>query len=295
MNLFIRNMKTFLVICCLTATYNSFSQTPFPSLSPKGKLEQKIGLTDITVDYERPAARGRKIFGELVSYDKLWRTGAGHCTKIRFSKAVVINNKKIDEGTYSVFTIPNLDEWTVILNKDTTLYGIASYNQTKDAVRFKIKPHQTDRYYESLTIDIDVIPNNAVVNVSWEKTSISFGVETETDKAADDFTKQYLLSDVSKDSDKYAEAAEYYFYLGKNLDMALMLIDKAIALKNESWYYRQKIDILEKQMKYKEAIECATLAISLDQKRTEWDSVTRQQSETEYKKRIEFFQSQLKK
>jgi tetratricopeptide (TPR) repeat protein len=287
-------MKTLLVICCLTATYSSFSQTPFPSLSPKGKLEQKVGLTDIIVDYERPAARGRKIFGELVMYDKLWRTGAGHCTKIGFSKAVVVNNKKIDKGTYSVFTIPNQHEWTVILNKDTTLYGITSYDETKDVVRFKTKPHPTDRYYESLTIDVDVIPNNAVVNISWEKTGISFGVETETDKTVSDFIHQYLLSDRSKDPDEYAQAAEYYFYLDKNLDQALSLIDKAIAMKNDAWYYRQKIDILEKQKKYKEAIECATLAISLDQKRTEWNSATRQQSETEYKKRIEFFKSRLK-
>lgn len=98
-----------------------------------------------------------------------------------------------------------------------------------------------------------------------------------------------------KNSDEYAGAAEYYFYLDKDLDRAVILIYKAIAMKNESWHYRQKIDILEKQKKYKEAIECATLAISIDQKRAEWDLDTRQQSETEYKKRIEVFKSRLKK
>lgn len=288
-------MKTLIIIVFLIPTTNSFSQAIFPSLSPKGRIEQKIGLTNIIVDYERPAARGRKVFGELVKYDKLWRTGAGNCTKIRFSKPVIIDNKKINEGVYSVFTIPSKNEWIVILNKDTALYGETSYDEKNDLLRFKAKTKSTDRYYESLTIDIDVIPNNAMVYIAWEKTQISFQVETESDKVANDFIQQYLLTDKSKDSDEYAAAAEYYFYLNKNLDQALILIDKAIAKKNESWYYRQKIDILEKQKKYKEAIDCANLAIALDQKRTEWDLKTKQQSKEEYKKRIEILKSRLKK
>jgi hypothetical protein len=288
-------MKTLLIIVFLITTTNSFSQSIFPGLSPKGRIEQMIGLTNITVDYERPAARGRKVFGELVKYKKLWRTGAGNCTKISFSRPVIIDNKKINKGTYSVFTIPNTNEWTVILNTDTTLYGVGSYDERKDLLRFKAKTQSTDRYYESLSIDIDVKPNNAIIYIAWEKTQISFQVETETDKVANDFIQQYLLTDKSKNSDEYAAAAEYYFYLNKDLDRALILIDKAIGKKNESWYYRQKIDILEKQMKYKEAIDCANLAISLDQKRTEWDLKTKEQSEEEYKKRIEFFKSRLKK
>jgi hypothetical protein len=287
-------MKTLLTIVILITTANSFCQSIFPGLSPKGRIEQRVGLTDITVDYERPAARGRKVFGELVKYEKLWRTGAGNCTKIRFSKPVIIDNKKINKGSYSVFTIPNTNEWTVILNIDTTLYGVASYDKRNDAIRFNAKAQSTDRYYESLTIDIDVKPNNAIVYIAWENTQISFQVETESDKVANEFIQQYLLTDKSNDSEEYAAAAEYYFYMNKDLDRALILIDKAIAKKNESWYYRQKIDILEKQMKYKEAIDCANLAISLDQKRTEWDLKSKQQSEEEYKKRIEFFKSRLK-
>jgi tetratricopeptide (TPR) repeat protein len=288
-------MKTLLTIIFLITTTNSFSQLIFPSLSPKGRIEQTVGLTNITVDYERPAARGRKVFGELVKYEKLWRTGAGNCTKITFSQPVIIDNKKINKGTYSVFTIPNTNEWTVILNTDTTLYGVSSYDERNDLLRFKAKTQSTDRYYESLTIDIDVIPNNAIVYIAWEKTQISFQVETESDKIANDFIQQNLLTDKSQDPEEYAAAAEYYFYLDKDLDRALILIDKAIRRKNESWYYRQKIDILEKQMKYKEAIDCANLAISLDQKRTGWDLKTKQQIEEQYKKRIEFFKSRLKK
>jgi tetratricopeptide (TPR) repeat protein len=288
-------MKILLIIYFLTATTVSFSQAIFPGLSPKGRIEQTIGLTNISVDYERPAARGRKVFGELVMYNKLWRTGAGNCTKIRFSKPVTIDNKNISKGTYSIFTIPDTNEWTVILNKDTTLYGTTSYEATKDIARFKVKPHPTDRYYESLTIDIDVVPNNAMVYISWENTQVSFLIKTESDKVVNDFVQQHLLTDKSSNADEYAAAAEYYYFLNKDLDRALLLIDKAIAMKNESWYYRQKVDILELQKKYKEGIDFATLAISIDQKRTDWDSNAKQQSEAEYKKRIELFRSRLEK
>jgi len=287
-------MKTLLTIVFLLTTTNSFSQLIFPSLSPKGRIEQTVGLTNITVDYERPAARDRKVFGELVKYGKLWRVGAGNCTKISFSKPVIIDNKRISKGTYSVFAIPNTDEWTVILNTDTTLYGTSSYDERKDLLRFKVKAQSTDRYYESLTIDIDVIPNNAIVYIAWEKTQISFQVETETDTIVNDFVQQNLLTDKSQDPGDYASAAEYYFYLNKDLDRALLLIDKAIRKKNEAWYYRQKIDLLEKQMKYKEAIDCANLAISLDQERTGWDLKEKQNSKQGYQKRIEFFKSKLK-
>lgn len=287
-------MKILFTFCLQITVTVCFSQTIFPSLSPKGSVVQTIGFTTISVDYERPAARGRKVFGELVKYGSLWRTGAGNCTRIKFSKAVMIDNKNIKQGTYSIFTIPGTNEWTVILNKDTTLYGINAYDAAKDIIRFKVKPQSTGRFYESLTIDIDVVPNDAVVYVSWENTQISFPVKTESDNVVNDFIQQHLLTNRSRDSDQYAAAAEYYYFLNTDLDLALVLIDKAIAMKNESWYYRQKVDILELQKKYKEAIDAATLAISIDQKRVDWDSGSKQQSEAEYKKRIDFYRSQLK-
>ncbi|WP_177222990.1 DUF2911 domain-containing protein [Chitinophaga sp. YR627] len=288
-------MKTLLTIAFLITTTQSFAQSIFPGLSPKGRIEQTIGNTNITVDYERPAARGRKVFGELIRYNNLWRTGAGNCTKITFDKAVTINNKTINKGTYSLFTIPNTNEWTVILNTDTTLYGTSGYDEKKDVIRFKVKAKSTDRHYESLTIDIDVVPNNAVIYIAWEKTQISLPVETESDKVVNDFVQQNLLTDKSTDPDEYATAAEYYFYLDKNLDWAIILVDKAIKMKNDAWYYRQKVDILEKQMKYPEAIDCANLAISLNQQRSDWDLKAKEQSEAQYKKRIEFFRSKVKK
>ena len=288
-------MRTYSLLFFILINYSSFSQANFPELSPKGIVVQKIGLTTISIAYERPASRGRQIFGGLVAYDKLWRTGAGNCTKISFSNPVFINDKKIDRGTYSLFTIPSRKNWTIILNSDTTLYGTSNYNEQKNVVVFQTNSQRSSRFYESLNIDIDVVPNNANIYISWGNTEISFKVDTEIDKFSNEFIEQNLLTDKSKDSDEYARAAEYYYYLNKKLDKALLLIDKALAKKGEAWYYRQKIDILEKQKKYKEAIACSNLAIEVNQKRTEWDEQTKFQNNEELKKRIETFKKNLLK
>jgi hypothetical protein len=269
------------------------AQFTFPNLSPKGRIEQRVGSTDITIEYERPAARGRKVFGDLVPYGKLWRTGAGNCTRIKFSLPVVIANTTLQPGTYSLFTIPGKSEWTVILNSDTSLYGTSSYNQQKDVVRFQVIPTNTNRYYESMNIDLDIIPNTIQLYISWEKTQVSFPIETEIEKNASNFISQQLLTNQSTNPDDYANAAEYHYFLGKDLPLALVLIDKAIQQKKKSWYYRQKIDILEKLKNYKEAIKCAELAISFNQNRTDWDAQTKENSIKEYEQRILYFKSKL--
>lgn len=288
------NIKKYTLLLALFLLLGeSYAQHAFPGLSPKGRIEQRVGTTDISIDYERPAARGRKVFGSLVSYGEIWRTGAGNCTKIHFSKQVEIANKKINAGSYSLFTIPGKTEWTVILNSDTSLYGTSSYDKQKDLIRFTVKSTTTDRYFESVTIDLDIVPNNAVVYISWERTQISFPIETESDKMATDFINKQLLTNLSNNPEDYANAAEYHYYFGKDMELALVLINKAIQQKNEAWYYRQKVDILEKLNKYKEAIECAELAISLNQQRSDWDEASKETSKKEYEQRIRHFKSKL--
>ncbi|HYI79227.1 MAG TPA: DUF2911 domain-containing protein [Chryseolinea sp.] len=258
--------------------FNVTAQVSFPDLSPKGSIRQKVGLTTISVIYERPAARGRKVFGELVPYDKLWRTGAGNCTKIKFSDNVLIENKVILAGTYSLFTIPDLQEWTIILNSDTTLYGTGGYNELKDIVRFRAKAKATERYYESFTIDIDVIPNNAEVNISWEKTNITFEVKTETDKKIAKMVNEQLLSGKIKDPQLLAMGAEYFYFLGRDLETGLALVNQAIDIKTSSWYYALKVDILTKSKRYSEAIE--TLKLNIAYVKTNPENWTKEQLET---------------
>jgi hypothetical protein len=251
-------MRSYLTAFFALLTASLLGQPRFPSLSPEASIRQKVGFTTISVTYERPAARGRTIFGELVPYGKLWRTGAGNCTRIKFDQSVLIGNKPIPARTYSLFTIPDRHEWTIILNSDTTLYGTGGYDEGKNVVRFKVKPIATERYYESLTFDIDVVPNDAELNISWEKTRVAFEIRTATDQQIAKIVNEQLLGK-SKDPQLLAMGAEYYYYLGRDLETGLALINQAIAIKTNSWYYTVKIDILTKTNRYSEAIETLKL------------------------------------
>ncbi len=268
-------MKSFLVVLFSLFTLCSAAQIEFPSLSPKGTVEQKIGLTTISVEYERPTARGRDIFGKLVPYEILWRTGAGNCTKIEFKNEVLIDGKKIPAGQYSMFTIPGMQEWTVILNSDKSLYGTGGYNESKDVIRFKTKAKTTDRYYESLTIDIDITEANAELNISWEKTRIAFEINTQTDKNLKKLVNEQLLSGKVKDPQLLAMGAEYYYFQNKDLETGLKLINKAIDIEKKSWFYGLKTDILSKSKKFKEALE--TLKTGMDYVKTNPENWTEEQ------------------
>ena len=276
-----------------------FSQFRFPELSPKGSITQRVGFTTISVAYERPAARGRKIFGGIVPYKKLWRTGAGYCTKIKFSDSVRINGKSIRAGTYSLFTIPDVNEWTIILNSDSSLYATDGYDALKNVVKFTTPILKSTRYYESLTIDIDVVPNNAMIYIGWEKTLVSFKVETSTERKVKDFIEQMLLTGKSKNADDYATAAEYFLFLNKELDKSLILVNKAIAQDPKSgWSYGLRVDILEKQEKYPEAILAAQAMLEFNQtygKEIGWDAEQQRNAANDGEAKIAVLKKKMKK
>jgi hypothetical protein len=248
-----------LTIVFLFLSRNGLAQ--FPSLSPLAMVEQQIGSTNIRITYERPAIRGRTVFGSLVPYGKVWRTGAGNCTKIRFSQPVRIGETSVAGGTYSMFSVPDIESWTIILNRDTTAYGLSGYTPSNDIVRVNVPVRMTTRLYESFTIDIDVVPNNAMVYLSWANTQVGFLVETGIDSASMDFIKSSLLTKVSPNPDEYAMGAEYLYYLDRDLDFARILISQAITLQKTLWYYRLKIDILERQKKFSDGVAVADEAI----------------------------------
>ncbi len=267
-------MRNLLVVTLMLIRFDLIAQV-FPALSPQGIIHQKVGAVTISVIYERPAARGRKIFGELVPYNELWRTGAGNCTTIKFDGDVLIDNKLIHAGTYSLFSIPDLLNWTVILNSDTTLYGTGGYDERKDIIRFKAKAEVTGRYYESFTIDIDVVPDNAELNISWEKTRVNFVIKTETDKKIAKMVNDRLLSGKIKDPQLLAMGAEYYYFLGRDLETGLALVNRAIDIKPSSWYYSLKVDILLMGKRYTEAIE--TLKFNMAYVKTNPEDWTKEQ------------------
>jgi len=142
------------------------SMAQIPSFSPMGKIQQEVGNTTIEVEYERPQARGRKTYGGLVPWGKVWRTGAGYCTKLRFSEPVRVGKQSVPAGRYALLTIPGKEEWMVMLNTDTTLYSGHKHDPEKDIARFRVRPTTTSRHYEALTFDIDLEGENARLFIS---------------------------------------------------------------------------------------------------------------------------------
>ena len=251
--------KLITAILMLTIVVSANAQTTIPALSAHARTEQQIGFTEITVDYHRPSARGRKIFGGLVPYDWVWKTGGGICTKVTFSDTVLVEEQPVTPGTYSLYSIPREDKWTIILNRDTT----GSYEQHNDVIRFQVKPYTTARLFHALTIDIDFIPEEAKLHIAWENTGVAFTIHTNTDKKLTQLLNRQLASK-NKDAGLFALAAEYYLFRNDQLDQALRLVNRALSLKVDSWYYSLKVDILKKSERYTEALDVLKIAIAHD-------------------------------
>ena len=153
-------------------------------ISPKAFVMQTIGLKDVSISYSRPGVKGRKIWGGLVPYDKVWRAGANEATKFVFASDVLINGKKLPAGSYSFFAIPTKTNWTLIFNKVADQWGAFEYNQAEDAMRFTVKPQQNEftEWLEYNFSDMKVNKdgkNSAVVNLIWEKLKIPFTLEVQ--------------------------------------------------------------------------------------------------------------------
>ena len=242
----------------------AYSQDKFPMFSFPGQIEQIVGFDTISITYERPAVRGREIFGGLVPYGKLWRTGASYATNITFSAPVEVGGEKIPAGSYALFTIPGPDDWTLVLNTDYKQYGAFDYDERKDVVRTQMKVQKSPRFYETFTIDIDVIPNNARVYLSWAETTVSFDVQTTADQKVAEFVKDSLLTGLHPRWQEYSVAGEYYLYQNLDLNEALKLTELGIEKGGKSPAYAARMFVLKALGRYEEAIEMGEAAIQYD-------------------------------
>jgi tetratricopeptide (TPR) repeat protein len=266
---------TVLFIFCKIALH---AQLNLPELSPEGKIFQKAGLTMINIHYGRPAARERKIMGDVVPYNTLWRTGAGKCSTISFDNDVVINNTKISAGIYAILTIPAEKKWTVLFNSDTSkAYGDPrEYDEKTEVLRFTAIPKKTDRFYESLSIDIDVVRNDAVLYLAWENTQINFLIATGSHQKAMAGIEEAIESNPNN-QDILSMASYYYFMNNEDPEKILKWLNMALALGEERWVYHQKVDVLERIKNYNEARKTAQAAIGFltRTKPVEWESSVR--------------------
>jgi hypothetical protein len=234
------------------------AQITLPAPSPKSVVKQTVGLTDITIDYSRPGAKDRKVFGDVVPFDKVWRTGANAATTIEVSDDIQVQGQKLAKGKYSVFTIPGQNEWTIIFNKNLTA-SAETYKESEDALRVKAKPRTSD-FTESFTIAMDSLRNDGGILVfDWEKIEVPVSIKVPTNDKA--------LANIKSSTDGawnlYARGANYY--VENNLDMApaLELVNKSISLKETYYNTWVKAQILAKQGNYKEAATLAEKSMEL--------------------------------
>lgn len=257
-----------IIFTLLLFTVNlGFSQINTPRVSPASEVQQMVGLTEIEIEYSRPSMRGREVFGNLVPFGKVWRTGADNSTKISFDTDVIISGKTIQSGTYSIFSIPNKESWEIIFYSDVELWGVPrdwSENKIVFSSMFDVKKLKKSNTVETFTISFNDLTNNDVnMSISWENTSVDIKIEVPTRSMVEsDINK--VLSDNPKSSDYYA-AAVFYRQENINLDKALEWMNKAIEM-NESprfWQYRQQSLIMAANDKYADAVDAAKKSLNL--------------------------------
>ena len=237
-------MKKYLIIFTLLAFSYSFSQIKTPQPSPATSMNQIVGLTEIEVEYSRPSMRGREIFGNLVPYNKIWRTGANASTKISFSDDVVINDNKVKAGKYSIFTIPNESEWEFILYNDTSVRGVPgdwNNNNVVLSTMVETKKFPETISIETFTIAFDALNNNyAVMLMMWDDVYVPVTINVPTRDIVGKNIEE-VMSKKPTASDYYA-AAVYYMQENTNLNMALKWMDKAMEMseKPQFWQLRQQ-------------------------------------------------------
>ena len=223
-----------------------FAQTPkvdFPAPSPACTLKQRVGLTDIEVVYSRPGVKSRQIFGGIVPFDKVWRTGANNATKLTFSTPVKINGADIPAGTYALFTIPGENEWTIIINKGAAQWGSFQYDEKADVVRVKATPVKLAETIETFTIEFNKIRDeSAVMNLVWDHTVVPVKIEIELTGRLVPQIEAVMASD--EKNKPYYQAAMFYYDHGQDLSKASKWVDAAIAQREAHYIVYLKAKIL---------------------------------------------------
>ncbi|WOD43729.1 DUF2911 domain-containing protein [Hwangdonia lutea] len=259
--------KLLLILLAFTMSYSVNAQIETPQPSPSSKVEQMVGLTTVNLDYSRPGVKGRTVFGDLVPYGKVWRTGANARTKITFSEDVAVDGQALKAGSYAIFTIPQADAWDVVFYTDYKGGGApAELDESKVAARVTAKVHPIPFNVETFTMDINNITNSsATLEFIWEKTYVAVPFTVPTDKAVSAAIEKTLNGPGFND---YYAAATYYLSEGKDIAKAKEWIDKAMSMTDNPrfWQLRQKSLIYAKAGDKAGAIAAAKKSLAAAQK-----------------------------
>jgi hypothetical protein len=250
----------------LGGTGTAFGQAPplrTPESSPKASVSQTVGLTEMTINYNRPAVAKRKIWGDLVPYGEVWRAGANANTTLSFSSPVKIGGKTIPAGTYGLHMLPTDKDWTVILSTVSSAWGSYSYDQKEDAVRVTVTPETSD-FTERLSYSFDDPTNNSVVvAMRWEKLKVAFKVEVDTPAVVMASMRSELRGLPRFFWLGWNEAAQYWLQHGGDLAEAERFVEESIRVQETFPNLSTKAAILEKKGDTKQAAALRTKAIGL--------------------------------
>lgn len=254
-----RSLAALLVVAGVAATSSAFAQaleTPAPS--PKARVDQRVGLTDFSIEYSSPGVKGRKIFGGLVPFDQVWRTGANAATKLTASRDFTFGDKAVPKGSYSLFTIPGASSWTVILNKDVDA-SAQDYDTKNDAARVTVSPQSTDARERMAFFFTDTTDAGTRLDLAWDtlRVSVPIKVDTQAQVMAGIDT---ALADAWR---PHYQAGRYLYETGGNLDTALQYLDTSIGIKPTWWNNWFRAQVLGKKGRPADAAAAAEKALAL--------------------------------
>lgn len=255
--------KTLWILSALFFINSTSMAQELPMPSPEATLKQRIGLTDVTIRYSRPSAKGRIIFGDLVPFNELWRAGANMCTRISFSTDVQVGDTKVKAGTYAILYIPGTPEWTFIMNTDTTLRGTSGYDSLKDVLRMNVPSMGNPEMKETMSFDFDFIRDTeAVLVMSWADQNVKVPIMVNNHEQAMKNIKEAIKNMKEGEYRPHMNAASYLNRVGES-EAALGHINKAIEIGNYWYAHWIKGQILAKLERFKEATEAGDKALLL--------------------------------
>jgi hypothetical protein len=273
-------IKLFTLLFVLTTiTFQAQIMTPQPS--PTTKVEQKVGLTDITLEYSRPSMRGRTIFGDLVPFGEKWRTGANANSKITFGDDVMIDGKTLTKGTYAIYTIPQKDAWDIIFYSDTSNWGLPQeWDESKVALMTNVKTMEVP-LKESFTMEFGDLssPNGSDLRILWEKTGVSLPIVVPTDEIAMESIKATMAGEPK--ANDYFSAGSYYHHSGKDLNQSLIWVSKAAEMSPDAFWMLREKSLIQAEMgdkkgaiaSAKQSLEVATKAGNKDYMKMNEESI----------------------
>lgn len=267
-------MKNLLLVCGLVAaSFSLQAQIKTPAPSPVCKMNQEVGLIKVDIEYSRPSARGRKVFGDVVQFGEMWRTGANASTKVTFSDEVIVgNDQKLPGKQYALYTIPGATEWTIIFYKETKFWGIPGedYKDEDVAAKFTVPVKSLKDPVETFTMNLDNVRNSSAdIVLTWENTKIviPFRIDTDTKVMADIKTQMEGPS-----ASTYYQAARYYFEEKKDMKQALDWVTKSLEKGGDKfWILQLKAKIQGELGKYSDAIATAQKSSELATKENNTD------------------------